>query len=104
MCMVGSVQELSGLSYENTVCPLIAEWQPGNLSPVSPSLHFSVMGTDKTLDVPSNISGNESLKHDPAEPTTLHPGPHPHTYTETKAAHKPASILPYKWWEEGVME
>ncbi|KAL1254627.1 hypothetical protein QQF64_016856 [Cirrhinus molitorella] len=32
-----------------------------------------VTGTDKTLDVPSNISGNESLKHDPAAPTSPAP-------------------------------
>jgi len=42
--------------------------RPGNSS--SFPFPLSVTGTDKTLDVPSNISGNESLKHDPAAPTS----------------------------------
>lgn len=45
--------------------------RPGNSS--SFPLPLSVTGTDKTLDVPSNISGNESLKHDPAAPTSPAP-------------------------------
>ncbi len=42
-------------------------------SPLPPLPSLSVTGTDKTLDVPSNFSGNESLKHDPAAPTSPAP-------------------------------
>lgn len=38
--------------------------------PPTPPSSSSVRATDKTLDVPSNISGNESLKHDQATPTS----------------------------------
>ncbi len=52
----------------------LSDW-PGNSSsfPLPPLPSLSVTGTDKTLDVPSNISGNESLKHDPAAPTSPAP-------------------------------
>lgn len=73
---VGPVCEPPDLSSkrESFVHWWLSDW-PGNLSsfPFPPLLSLSVTGTDKTLDVPSNISGNESLKHDPAAPTSPAP-------------------------------